>query len=53
MLQEGYFLGRCLYKFYVSKIAGIDIDEYEDYEIAKALIPFYYKKIDSNVNKND
>lgn len=40
-LEEGYFLGPTPYKFPVTKIAGIDIDEPEDYEIAKALKPLY------------
>lgn len=41
ILKEGYFLGKNPLKFCVSKLAGIDIDEYQDYEIAKALLPLY------------
>ena len=41
ILEEGYFLGKNPYKFNVAKISGIDIDEYEDYEISKALLPVY------------
>jgi N-acylneuraminate cytidylyltransferase len=36
-LTEGYFLGPRPYKHIVGKIAGIDIDELEDYEVALAL----------------
>lgn len=41
ILRDGYFLGKNPFKFCVSKIAGIDIDEYEDYKIAKALLRLY------------
>lgn len=41
ILQSGYFLGKNPYKFCVSKISGIDIDEYEDYEMARALLSLY------------
>ena len=40
ILEEKYFLAQNPYKFVVSKIARIDIDEMEDYRIAK----FYYEK---------
>lgn len=43
-LEEGYFLGRNPLKHMVSKMAGIDIDEWEDYEFAKAMLPFYLDK---------
>lgn len=43
ILKEKYFLGENPYKLEVSKISGIDIDEMEDYEIAKALLPIYEK----------
>jgi len=43
ILKEKYFLGKNPYKFCVSKISGIDIDDYEDYEIAKALLSLYDK----------
>lgn len=45
ILRDGYFLGKNPFKFCVSKIAGIDIDEYEDYEIAKALLPLYQNSL--------
>ena len=40
-LADGYFLGSNPLKFTVSKIAGIDMDEQEDYEIALALKSLY------------
>jgi CMP-N-acetylneuraminic acid synthetase len=47
-LEKGYFLGKKPYKHIVSKISGIDIDEFEDYEMSRALIPIYF-----NRTKND
>ena len=44
MLEKEYILGSNPYKSCVSKIAGIDIDEYEDYEIARDLIGIYTSK---------
>ena len=41
MLKNEYILGEKPYKSCVSKIAGIDIDEYEDYEMARDLIGIY------------
>ncbi|NDJ26621.1 acylneuraminate cytidylyltransferase [Campylobacter sp. MIT 12-8780] len=41
ILKDKYFLGKKPLKFCVSKIAGIDIDEYEDYEIAKTMLKIY------------
>ncbi|WP_394986375.1 hypothetical protein [uncultured Helicobacter sp.] len=41
ILKDGYFLGKNPYRFCVSKLAGIDIDEYEDYEIARTLLSLY------------
>jgi CMP-N-acetylneuraminic acid synthetase len=41
ILRKEYLLGRNPYKSCVSKIAGIDIDEYEDYELARSLIGMY------------
>ncbi|MGG0510577.1 hypothetical protein ABE078_24255 [Priestia megaterium] len=41
MLEKKYFMGENPYRFQVSKLAGIDIDYYEDYEMAKALLPLY------------
>ena len=41
MLKHEYILGENPYKSCVSKIAGIDIDEYEDYEIARDLTAIY------------
>jgi len=40
-LDQGYFLGPNPFKTVLPKIAGIDIDEYEDFEFAKALLPIY------------
>lgn len=40
-LEEGYFLGPKPYKSVLPKVAGIDIDEYEDFEFAKAMLPIY------------
>lgn len=40
-LSEGYFLGKNPCKYVVSKISGVDIDEFEDYQIALALRQFY------------
>ncbi|MCG3670049.1 hypothetical protein L5F33_07245 [Aliarcobacter butzleri] len=45
ILEEKYFLGNNPYKFVVSKIAGIDIDEMEDYRIAKDLLEIYKETI--------
>lgn len=41
ILEEKYFLGKKPYKFVVSKIAGIDIDDTEDYLMAKNLLEIY------------
>ena len=45
ILEEKYFLGKKPYKFLVSKIAGVDIDEMEDYRIAKDLLEIYKESI--------
>ncbi len=37
ILREGYFLGPNPYKFPVSKVAGVDIDVLEDFQIARSL----------------
>lgn len=42
-LKEGYFLGPKPYKSVLPKVAGIDIDEYEDFEFAKGMLPIYKK----------
>lgn len=41
ILSLRYLLGSNPYKYVVSKIAGIDIDEYEDYQMAQGAIKFY------------
>jgi CMP-N-acetylneuraminic acid synthetase len=41
ILKDEYFLGKSPHKFIVSKIAGVDIDEMEDYRIAKDLLKIY------------
>lgn len=40
-LREGYFLGPNPYRHVVGKIAGIDIDEIEDYQMALSLKNLY------------
>jgi len=50
MLEKEYLLGTNPYKSCVSKIAGIDIDEYEDYEIARDLIGIYKSKEEKNLS---
>lgn len=40
-LEYKYFIGKNPYKVQVSKLAGIDIDYPEDYDIAKALYSLY------------
>lgn len=40
-LAEGYFLGQKPFKHQVCKISGVDIDEYEDYQMSLALKEFY------------
>lgn len=44
ILRKNYFLGDNPYKFEVPKISGIDIDLYEDYQLALAHKEIYYKK---------
>lgn len=45
ILKDRYFIGTNPYKFIVSKLSGIDIDEYEDYEIARTLLKIYKKSV--------
>ena len=45
MMNRGYFLGANPYKQIVSKISGIDIDEYEDYEMTVDMLNTYFKRI--------
>ena len=40
ILRDGYFLGAHPYKFLVSKVAGIDIDVFEDFQIVRSLQSF-------------
>lgn len=44
-LRDGYFLGKNPFKYVVDKSAAIDIDEWEDYEFAKRMIPFYESQL--------
>jgi N-acylneuraminate cytidylyltransferase len=37
ILRDGYFLGQNPFKFLVSKVAGVDIDVLEDFQIARSL----------------
>lgn len=53
ILKEKYFLGKNPYKFVVSKIAGIDIDEMEDYQLAKELLNVYKESVHKNDNFNE
>ncbi len=41
VLKDKYFLGRKPYMHQVGKMAGIDIDEWEDYEFSLAMLKFY------------
>lgn len=41
IIKRAYFLGPNPVKFEVPKIAGIDIDEWEDYEMSKGMLRFY------------
>lgn len=41
ILRDGYFLGPNPCKFIVSKVAGVDIDVIEDFQIARSLRPIY------------
>jgi len=43
-LKEGYFLGPNPVMHQVSKMSGIDIDEYEDYQAALAMKEFYQEE---------
>ena len=40
-LESGYFLGEKPFMHQVGKVSGVDIDEYEDYQMAVALKQFY------------
>lgn len=44
ILREGYFLGPNPFKFLVSKVAGVDIDVLEDFQIARSLRNIYEGK---------
>lgn len=46
-MESGYFLGKNPVKHIVSKLAGIDIDEEEDYKISKYLYE-YYKELNES-----
>jgi N-acylneuraminate cytidylyltransferase len=41
ILRDGYFLGPNPFKFLVSKVAGVDIDVLEDFQIARSLRRLY------------
>ncbi len=51
ILEKEYLLGDNPYKSCVSKIAGIDIDEYEDYEMARELAGIYDAKEESKISE--
>jgi len=44
ILRDGYFLGPNPFKFLVSKVAGVDIDVLEDFQIARSLRDLYEVK---------
>jgi CMP-N-acetylneuraminic acid synthetase/phosphoglycolate phosphatase-like HAD superfamily hydrolase len=50
ILDKEYLLGINPFKSCVSKIAGIDIDEYEDYEIARDLVGIYNSKEEKSLS---
>ncbi|KZY88514.1 hypothetical protein A3743_11535 [Oleiphilus sp. HI0072] len=52
MLDKEYLLGKNPFKSCVSKIAGIDIDEYEDYEIARDLMGIYQSNESKTQNES-
>jgi len=45
ILRDGYFLGPNPYRHVVDKIAGVDIDEWVDYQMARALLPVYRQNL--------
>ncbi len=48
ILRDRYLLGPNPFKFKVSKIAGIDIDVQEDFDIACSLLKMYKEKVNSH-----
>ena len=44
ILKNEYFLGKTPFKFEVDKLAGIDIDEIEDYNMALHLLSYYNER---------
>ncbi len=50
IMKKKYFLGKNPFMFEVPKISGIDIDEYEDYQLALAYKNNYYQKLLSKKN---
>lgn len=44
ILRDGYFLGPNPFKFLVGKVAGVDIDVLEDFQIARSLRRLYEEK---------
>jgi N-acylneuraminate cytidylyltransferase len=49
ILRDGYFLGPNPFKFLVSKVAGVDIDVLEDFQIARSLRWLYEGKSEEPV----
>ncbi|WP_394200981.1 cytidylyltransferase domain-containing protein [Marinagarivorans algicola] len=52
MLKKEYLIGDNPHKYVVSKMAGIDIDEYEDYEMSQGLFDFYIQEHDDLTRRN-
>jgi len=51
-LREGYFLGPNPLRHQVPKLAGIDIDEREDYEAALAMKSMYFAGADADAGRS-
>ena len=44
ILETEYFLGKNPCRFIVPKVEGVDIDNWDDYEIAQSLLNLYHKR---------
>jgi len=51
IVQKRYYIGPNAYKQILPKLAGIDIDEMEDYMIAQALYPLYQQQLMEDIAK--
>lgn len=52
MLRRKYFVGVNPFKFIVSKLAGIDIDYFDDYKMSLSLINMYYEQHIDELHEN-